>query len=89
MKVTKNNRHLYQVEWMEIQGETFYGYAQKVSVKLKNMGIEVPEKKIHNVVSGTVKDFQILRAVKEVCLENAGTAHLSEAKDFKLEKNLN
>jgi hypothetical protein len=86
MKVTKNNRAQYQAEWASLQGETFFGYAPKVQQRLAAHGISVTTKKIHNVVLGSVKDFQILRMILQVCSENKIDIHVSAQENFNLEK---
>ncbi len=71
--------------WMSLQGKTFRGYAVATVERFKvtDRGVVVSQRTVHNVMTGAVRDWSILKAISDVIADHHGTQEIMD-KEFNL-----
>jgi len=69
MAIRRKDKAQYLAQLQEVKGLTYFGYSDKVISAARNIGMNVEALQIYRVVSGQLKDWNLLRLIHHVLSE--------------------
>ena len=66
MAIRKRDRNQYLIDLNEIKGMTFWGYSKLVVAEAEKNGRSIDEKTVYRIVSGQLKDRNLLETIKTI-----------------------
>jgi hypothetical protein len=69
MAIRRKDRPKYLAKLEEVRGMTYFGYGDKVQAAAKLAGMDLCHNQIYRVVSGQLKNWEMLNIIQQVLLE--------------------
>lgn len=69
MAIRRKDRPEYLAKLEEVRGLTYFGYGDKVQSAAKLAGMDLCHHQIYRVVSGQLKNWEMLNIIQQVLLE--------------------
>jgi hypothetical protein len=66
MAIRKKDRAQYMSDLKEVKESTFWGYSKLVVAESERKGRKIDEKTVYRVVSGQLKDRQLMETIKVI-----------------------